>query len=415
MNSGLPPLEDILTCLRDLQLPVTTTTAPGLTGVELNALLRNFPLQLPEEVVHYYHWCNGTLQGQRVAEWFPMGYACSLADGLEMRNRQIKLLQCEREPAWSSTTIADRYAITKRPSLIWDRQWLPILGRGKDRWLTLCAEKSYATAPIYSLFLESDDLYLEYDSLTTLLLASLEAFTTGAYYLDEDGLLQQHQTRANAIINRYNPRRQAYYHWRAGVKDNDALLVLAMTPDDPRFLIVEQAMRRLADERLTSSLLAYLTHPTAWVRTRAAYFLGQLGEQRAVDGLITLLHDGDEEVRIGAVRALGDLRNRRAVDALVDLLADATGDFLYAVISNIGFLRDPRSCAALLPFLDHPDREVERRAIYALGLVGDERTLEPLREKRRDKDRIIHSTADDAFYWVKQRLAALKTPETEHH
>ena len=63
MNSGLPPLEDILTCLRDLQLPVTTTTAPGLTGVELNALLRNFPLQLPEEVVHYYHWCNGTLTG----------------------------------------------------------------------------------------------------------------------------------------------------------------------------------------------------------------------------------------------------------------------------------------------------------------------------------------------------------------
>ena len=124
-------------------------------------------------------------------------------------------------------------------------------------------------------------------------------------------------------------------------------------------------------------------------------------------------YGGDEEVRIGAVRALGDLRNGRAVDALVDLLAHATGEFLYAVITNICFLGDPRSCGALLPFLDNPDREVERRAIYALGLVGDERTLEPLREKRRDKDRSIHSTADDAFYWVKQRLAARKTPETE--
>lgn len=413
MDSGLPPIEDLLTRLRDLQLPVTTTTAPGLTGAEMAALLRNFPLQLPEEVVHYYYWCNGTLPGQRSVEWFPMGYACSLADGLEMIDIQLEWLDPEQIPAWTSTTIVDRYAITTRPPLIWDRQWLPILGRGKDIWLTLCAEEAYATAPIYSLFLESDDLYLEYDSLTTLLLASLEAFTTGAYYLDEDGLLQQHQTRANAIINRYNPRRQAYYHWRAGVKDSDALLVLAMTPDEPHFLIVEQAMRRLADERLTASLLDYLTHPTAWVRTRSAYFLGQLGEQRAVDGLITLLHDSDEEVRIGAVRALGDLRNGRAVDALVDLLAHATGEFLYDVITNIGFLGDPRSCGALLPFLDHPDREVERRAIYALGLVGDERTLEPLREKRRDKDRSIHSTADDAFYWVKQRLAARKTPETE--
>ena len=81
MNSGLPPLEDLLTRLRDLQLPVTTTTAPGLTGAEMAALLHDLPLQLPEEVVHYYHWCNGTLPGQRSTEWFPMGYACSLADG----------------------------------------------------------------------------------------------------------------------------------------------------------------------------------------------------------------------------------------------------------------------------------------------------------------------------------------------
>ena len=48
MTTASPQLDDLLTRLRALQLPVTMT-APGLTGAELAALLHDFPLQLPEE------------------------------------------------------------------------------------------------------------------------------------------------------------------------------------------------------------------------------------------------------------------------------------------------------------------------------------------------------------------------------
>ncbi|MFQ6069798.1 MAG: HEAT repeat domain-containing protein [Candidatus Aminicenantales bacterium] len=63
-------------------------------------------------------------------------------------------------------------------------------------------------------------------------------------------------------------------------------------------------------------LLGKLNSPDSYVRSSAAWALGELRDKRALKALIKALHDRSPDVRWSAALALGEIMDKRALDAL---------------------------------------------------------------------------------------------------
>lgn len=95
---------------------------------------------------------------------------------------------------------------------------------------------------------------------------------------------------------------------------------------------------------------------------------------------MTLLREGhpDIEVRRAGITALGRLDDPRVVDALITALNDDDLSVRRRAANALDRWRDPRSTEALIAALEEPDAEIATHAARTLGKIGDARALEPL-------------------------------------
>lgn len=327
MMKNLPDrLTDIFDRLTLLNLPVIQSLHEGLTELELQYLLRDFPFQLPLEVKRYFQWRSAVAEGYLNSLLFPRGYIHSLHQALEVRLTYLEVQGegiIDQDPSMVRlTTISNRYALEK-DGLLWDLRWLSLFSyEGAEEWFIICDEKQQATSPVYFYCVSaSDEFYLAYDSLTALLLSTVEAYETGAYYID-GGNLYQKRAEVNFIINRYNPQRMAYHLNAVGVNTFEEIIPLLIQTlldgDYFYYAKIECAFLLLGTASALLSLINYLYHEDESVRAVVAGLLGELGDQRAVEPLTTLLrNDPAETVCIAAAKALGNLRNGKVVDMLL--------------------------------------------------------------------------------------------------
>lgn len=158
--------------------------------------------------------------------------------------------------------------------------------------------------------------------------------------------------------------------------------------DSPDVGIRYQAARELLslrDRSIVPHLIAALGSTNAFVRTYAAYALGQLGDGRAVVPLIELLaYVAHGHVNVyanvgsAAATALGQLGDRRAVEVLISTLDDpyVALDAVKA-LSRIGDRRAVQPLIAALRATHDPSMAT------ALGNLGDHAAVEPLLELLR--------------------------------
>jgi HEAT repeat protein len=104
-------------------------------------------------------------------------------------------------------------------------------------------------------------------------------------------------------------------------------------------------------------------------RWRAAALLGDVRAWRALDLLTHLLADETWEVRASAVYALGILADERGWDALQRAAFHTSPDEQTPYIAALGLLRiDPTRARALLEeACSHPDEPIRRTALSALA------------------------------------------------
>lgn len=176
-------LERIEAWLRKHQVKLSMGLNQGLTRKEIDDILKGFPLQLPEEIYELYQWHNG--KQMRCFDYFIpfFHWFWSLQEALE----QYKYIsQLWRNDDW------------------WDRRWLTIFDCNGDYFYAVVLGSE--TSPVLYIDPEADIREIHYDSLTDLMLAVAESYETGAYYLDENGDLQQDSQKLAEVRRKYNFR-----------------------------------------------------------------------------------------------------------------------------------------------------------------------------------------------------------------
>jgi HEAT repeat protein len=126
----------------------------------------------------------------------------------------------------------------------------------------------------------------------------------------------------------------------------------------PRFFKKRPDIERLRQKKDCNGLTRLLQHPDLTVQWKAAEALGTLGPE-AVDHLFHGLFEHGLAGRLGAIEALADIRDPRAADPLINLL-----------------LRDENS-------------EIRWASALALGQIGDQRAVGPLRQALIEHDKYV--------------------------
>ena len=138
--------------------------------------------------------------------------------------------------------------------------------------------------------------------------------------------------------------------------------------------LLEKMESENAQEEISNLML---NDSSVKVRSRAAFFLGNLPGPKTVEQLIKALEDVNWLVRQNALEALGKLRSEEAVSVLLKKLSDQTNKDKADIITALGYHRFPGVAEHLLPFLKIGD--LKFITISALGKLGDPIALKPIR------------------------------------
>ena len=158
---------------------------------------------------------------------------------------------------------------------------------------------------------------------------------------------------------------------------------------------VTEALGRIGEPALTS-LLTMLADENRALRVSATVALGEVGGKAAVGSLIEALNDEDKEVRAEAANALGKIRDKRAVAPLVALLSDNYYKCAEKAAWALGEIGDEQAVEPLteglkrLPWMASSEDR-------ALGKICDPRAIEPLIGALVDRHRTRIDTEDIAW------------------
>ena len=213
---------------------------------------------------------------------------------------------------------------------------------------------------------------------------------------------------------------------------------------------------KIGDTRAVEPLIATLQDSNEYVRENAANALGKIGDTRAVEPLINALQDF-HVVRKQAGKALDEIgwkpgkdklsakywiakRNwskcieigAPAVEPLIAAFQDRFKENHRKAVEALGKIGDAQAVEPLINALQDSDYEVRRKAAEALGKIGDTRAVEPLINTLQDSNESVRQEAVEAlgklgwqpgtdeqtaWYWIAkqdwEQCAALGTPAVE--
>lgn len=140
------------------------------------------------------------------------------------------------------------------------------------------------------------------------------------------------------------------------------------------------AAGRLGDARVLADVLPLMEHPELAMREAATFTLGRSGDKRAVAPLVKALGDRRPSVQTLACLGLAQIDDARSIPAAVAMLADPRKDDVTraACAYAIGVRRAASATPALLAALTDNRGEAQRLAAWALGQIGDQKSLGPL-------------------------------------
>ena len=154
------------------------------------------------------------------------------------------------------------------------------------------------------------------------------------------------------------------------------------------------------DEPAFGPLLQSLASESAELRKRAAETLAMMGDNRALPHVLKLAEDADERVRAIAVETLGFM-GTDSVEPLLALLSDTNVTIRRRAVIALGQIGDKRATKPLVAMLKDKDVYTKGYAARALGILGDVSAIEPLidslYECNWDAAKALEQIGKDAF------------------
>lgn len=371
---------------------------PGLTRAEIDEITKGFPFQLPQELYEFYEWHNGCTDfvfcpsSSYIVPFYENFFPLEEA----FKNYQSWL-------SWES----------------WNSHWLPILdGNGDFRYAIVVGEE---TAPVWHIDPECGIEEICWDNLTDLFLATAECYETGAYYINEEGYLEEDEQKVVEIQRKYNYRGTETAISNQPLEPLPQTVASSISLSEPDAL--EQLMQVLnadplnSDARIQQVMAANTLENLANLglfqevgaeplvialqnmiydgagHALAAKKLGELGDERAIEPLLQALNHNSSEVRVNAINALVKLGNLRVVDRIIQCLQDSDFFVRGTAARALGQFKDIKAVEPLIEALKVEQQSTACGAIAtALGHFADARTVEPLIEILHSQGRNLRDT-----------------------
>ncbi len=157
------------------------------------------------------------------------------------------------------------------------------------------------------------------------------------------------------------------------------------------------ALVRSSDPAARAALLRAVTHPIfPGVRRLAIRAVSATADDAAIDALLGALGDDDLDVQHEAAAALGAI-GPAAIAGLTRALRSPNRDVQRRAVWALALIRSPESVPALVEALAIPDWNVSRTAALALGRLGDPRALPGLRAACEGEDPHLRRLAAEAL------------------
>jgi HEAT repeat protein len=196
----------------------------------------------------------------------------------------------------------------------------------------------------------------------------------------------------------------------------DALIQALST--EPDFYVREDltwALVRIGEPAF-QKLVAVLGDPQAAGRPYIAHTLSKMRDARTVDALLAVLHDSDIAVVRKAVFALGQIGEARAISAIVMLLG-CEDEELQTVLTQALEKFGASAVPALLSALKDENPTVREQAAHILGQLGGEEAGTALIDALNDPEWQVRFAVVTALGYAggEQARAALQTALDDPH
>jgi len=113
--------------------------------------------------------------------------------------------------------------------------------------------------------------------------------------------------------------------------------------------------------------------------------INNLSAKRNVEGLTKALSHKNLKIRKKAIIALGKIGDTIAVEPLIQVLKDGESDIRFWAAWALGNIQDKRALICLIQAFKDKDKKVRWKAADALGEMGDKRAVIPLIRVLKDE------------------------------
>lgn len=156
------------------------------------------------------------------------------------------------------------------------------------------------------------------------------------------------------------------------------------------------ALGKIMDVNAIPRLLPLFSDKNIYVRIAAAHAISCKGTV-ALKVLIDLLKDQNEAVREASTYALGEIGDEKTVPYIIEMLSDKDSFVKISAARALGRLRDERAVEPLIRLTKDKNMFVRMAAARALGKIGDERVVEPLLRLLSEENAFVSLSAANAF------------------
>jgi len=276
---------------------------PRLSYEEIESMVSEIPLKLPQEIHDLYNWRNGLVGDiSRYTNIYSSGDFSPLSTSLENYQNLIEqdLIICD-EPLIPS---CDKHSLFP---FFYDSNGYT--------YAVILNSENLLSSPVISI---NDDcgLRMQYESLTAMFSMIAECYETGAYYIDiegdYEGQIIQNSKEVSKIFRKYNPNLLERILSNldsiiSGEKDN---------LDDYEFMEYLCSnfgqLRRFREVKVVETLINFLNKLNTETRNQrlesiiseVIYTLGYMEDRRVVPYILSALDDQSEIIRYEAERAL---------------------------------------------------------------------------------------------------------------
>ena len=186
MSELTQALNRIMAWLSANQPSFANSFLPGLTNEQIQAAVKYIPFELPEEIYELYRWRNGT-EARHDCDFYPAMNFITLEKAVKLYEDIATLDNTEEEIRFEGYNLF--------PFIVTDAEFTNVLIKDKQ-------EKS---SPVIDFYAEDCETQIVYSSLTNMMLTIAECYETGAYYLSEDGFVEEKKPKVAQILRKYNP------------------------------------------------------------------------------------------------------------------------------------------------------------------------------------------------------------------